>query len=1049
MLAKGFCKLVICAFFATSLPSAAFDYNVPEPNAGGRVGALMPYTRYESVDALLGGGAELRMSTDYDPRNIATQASERSYIALPRAGSYAEWTAVRSGQGVTMRFTLPDATAGTDGLSGSLDIYVNGVKRNVRVYGSVKDRIELSSYWSWQYYDATHTDNASDTYISGGIPCFAFDEVGFIIEGGVSAGDKIRIQSSGANGLEYGVDFLEIEKVTMTECPGNSVSAADYGNDVVRAAEEAARQGKTLYIPEGNYEIGSKWYLPGGVRIVGAGIFHTNITFTSSGAGGGGVVCSGGSELSGIHLNSRLNSRHHQKANYKGLEGGPDGFFAHDLWIQHFECGAWFELGNNIRVVNCRLRDNIADGLNFCRATSNSTVYNCSVRNNGDDGLAMWNHSHECGDEHDNRFCYNTVELDWRAGSIGIFGGNRHRIYNNYICDGVLSAGIRVNTDFPGYGFKNTEWIKFENNYVVNCGTIQDIFGQNLAAVFVRSSNWNGAGDVRNVTFTNTQVYNSQSADIVSVDNVPVANNRLATLPGLPEPDDEEPASGGPLEGISGYDLAVEGLAWKNASGTASLKKGDRVVFTVKIINNSTVDIPSGVVIGLRIDIDGKTNVINNSYNKGLAAGKELRLGVEWTATAGGHTVTAMVDHDNRLPGESDEGNNSRVKKFNVEDMPTAVNRDYTPVTGGCDLYVTDVTYENLSRADGTIQPGDHLRFTAVAVNAGDQATPGNIKHGVQFQVDGKDYNAAPITWCDTYYNSMASHEFQSLTANGGGSSSGTGNGRNYWVAEEGAHNVTAWIDDNTTENGGKGFFVEVNENNNKTTVTLPVIPYNGVEYIGNPDQPDNLDGSTGPEQPQTSVVISIGRTGLATYCCERPLDFSGVKGLKAYIASGTSGSSADGVIKLFVSNVTDVPAGEGILLRGNSGEYEVPFTDDATAAYANWLVGVTEPAYIYAVDGNYKNFILSDGSRGVGFYPVQDGGGTIAANKAYLRLRTSSVAGAKAMTIDFGDGITATDRISVAGSGRQSVYYTLSGLRVTNPLRGLYIRDGRKVVVR
>lgn len=61
MLAKGFCKLVICAFFATSLPSAAFDYNVPEPDAGGRVGALMPYTRYESVDALLGGGAELRI----------------------------------------------------------------------------------------------------------------------------------------------------------------------------------------------------------------------------------------------------------------------------------------------------------------------------------------------------------------------------------------------------------------------------------------------------------------------------------------------------------------------------------------------------------------------------------------------------------------------------------------------------------------------------------------------------------------------------------------------------------------------------------------------------------------------------------------------------------------------------------------------------------------------------------------------------------------------------------------------------------------------------
>ena len=79
MFDKSFCKLLICAFFVTSLPSAAFDYNVPEPDAGGRVGALMPYTRYESVDALRGGGAELRISADCDPRNIAPLCQKSSY----------------------------------------------------------------------------------------------------------------------------------------------------------------------------------------------------------------------------------------------------------------------------------------------------------------------------------------------------------------------------------------------------------------------------------------------------------------------------------------------------------------------------------------------------------------------------------------------------------------------------------------------------------------------------------------------------------------------------------------------------------------------------------------------------------------------------------------------------------------------------------------------------------------------------------------------------------------------------------------------------------
>lgn len=1028
--------ILLCICVLTVLPSPALDnHNVPGPDADGRVGAAVPYTRYDSGDALLGGGAVLKTSGDYDPHNIATQASGRSYISLPSAGSYAEWTAVRSGQGVTMRFTLPDATSGTNGLSGSLDIYVNGEKRSVRVYGSVRDNIELSSYWAWQYYDAGHTDNASDTYINGAIPCFAFDEVGFILEGGVKQGDRIRVQSTGANGLEYGVDFLEIEKVTKTERPDNSVSAADYGGNVVEAAKAAASQGKTLYISEGNYEVGGKWYLPGGVKITGAGMFYTNIMFTSSGAGGGGVVCSGGSELSGLHMNSRLNSRCNQAANYKGLEGGPDDFYAHDLWIQHFECGAWFECGNNIRVINCRLRDNIADGLNFCRGTSSSVAYNCSVRNNGDDGLAMWNHNWECGDEYNNKFCYNTVELDWRAGSIGVFGGEGHKIYNNYICDGVLSAGIRVNTDFPGYGFQNTTNISFENNYVVNCGTKKDIFGQDLAAVFVRSSNWKGAGEVRNVTFSNTQVYNSQSDDIVTVSNVPIINNAGASVPGLPDVDDPEPALGGPLDGVTGYDLVVEGLAWHGETGGVnSAEQGERITFTAKIRNNSGVDIPAGVVIGLGINIDGKENLINNSYNSGLKAGGELRLQVGWTATAGGHTVVATADPGNRLPDETDEGNNSRTKKFNVTAVEGGVSRVFTPVGGGFDLYVTDITYENLSREDGTIQPGDKLCFTAVAVNAGDQPTSGGKKHGVQFQVDGKGYNDAPITWCDDFYGPLASHEFHNLTANGGGSQSGNGNGLSYWVATEGTHTVTAWIDDS-------GLLSEADENNNRTTINLPAIPYNGITYIGNPDQPDNLDGTIEPG----SVVITIGSTGYATFYYDKALDFSDVKGLKAYTANGISSGEGD-VLKLIIMNVMDVPARTGLLLKGVKGTYTVPF-GNSTSVYTNLFKGVLTDTGISAVDGDNRNFVLADGKEGVGFYPADSG--TLPANRAYLPIPVAQASSAKAFVFSIEGGTTAVGGIMTDGNAATGDYYTLTGMRVSRPSKGMYIHKGRKVVAR
>ena len=70
----------------------ADDINVPSADANGRVGALMPYTRYDSETAKLGGGATLVKSANWKRTDIATQASKQSYIELPSNGSYAEWT---------------------------------------------------------------------------------------------------------------------------------------------------------------------------------------------------------------------------------------------------------------------------------------------------------------------------------------------------------------------------------------------------------------------------------------------------------------------------------------------------------------------------------------------------------------------------------------------------------------------------------------------------------------------------------------------------------------------------------------------------------------------------------------------------------------------------------------------------------------------------------------------------------------------------------------------------------------------------------------------
>ena len=922
----------------------ADKFEIPAASASGRVGAEMPYTRYDSTVATLGGGATLKTSVDWAKSNIATQASEQSYVALPSNGSYAEWTMNTTGSGVTMRFTMPDSSDGM-GIKGSVDVYVNG---------TYAQTVNLNSYWMWQYFSG---GSPSDT--PGGTGCFAFDEVHFKLDKQLKEGDKIRIQSTGASGVEYGVDFLEIENVpNPIEQPDNSVNVEDYGAipddgiddlDAIRAAvRDADANNMDVYFPEGTFHLSGMWNIGcSNMKITGAGMWYTNLQFTSSEAFGGGI--SGGNpnagdgtsgdgycknlEFCNMYINSNLRSRYGENAVYKCfMDIFADGTVIHDVWEDHFECGFWFgdyngalDYSDDVKVVNCRIRNNLADGVNFCQGTSNAAVYNCSIRNNGDDGLAMWNNTYmNAKDEKGNIFAYNTIDFVWRAGGIAIYGGDGHKIYNNYICDMFMASGIHLNTTFPGYKFGNTTGISFDNNILVRCGTNSDSWGEDLSAIDIKQ-------DVKNVTFNNTQIYDSPFTAIRILDNncsgitfnntkifgaglsgqditfscnthspvairepagtsvkfngleiagirpdkyannagqanttwpywtdrqTPqnIAGNSTVTVydedttyivPGYPNAVNGEQGGGivNPLDGITGYDLIVTGLAWANADGSSVLKHGDKVQFTMQIKNDSNVDIPEGVTIPVKVTIDDTTSFKYTKFKSGLKAGATAAITLTsiWSATKGGHTVEAVVDDSNKLPDELDENNNTRTKKINVADTgsSTTVKR----VTGGGDLVVTDITY-----GQDKIATGDKLQFTATVVNAGDTAIAAGTKIGVQFQIDGKAY-PSPITWCDTYYSGLQPGESVQLTANGGNGSDGA-----YWTAEEGTHTVTAWVDDS-------GLISEVDESNNKTTISLKV-PFGGTQYFDDPDSPDDFTGTGGgEEQPTKPTPTTVAPT--------------------------------------------------------------------------------------------------------------------------------------------------------------------------------------------
>lgn len=490
-------------------------------------GASMPYTRYDTDDAIRGGGALLKSAPTFDQALTASEASGQRYVALPSSGSSLEWT-VREGEGgagITMRYTMPDSSDGM-GLNGSLDVYVNGSK---------KKTVPLTSYYSWQYFSSDHPADAP----GGGRPLFRFDEVHWKLDTPLQPGDKIRIQKSNADNLEYGVDFIEIEPVPAAIArPANSVSVTDFGaipndgqDDLTAfegAVQAAASSGKTLYIPEGTFHLGNMWKIGSvgdlidDLKIMGAGIWHTNIQFTNPNAASGGISLriAGQLDFSHIYLNSNLRSRYNQNAIYKGfMDNFGTNSKVHNVWVEHFECGFWVgdyahtpaKIAEGLVIENSRIRNNLADGVNFAQGTSHSTVRNSSIRNNGDDGLAVWTSNVNGAPAGvNNTFSYNTIENNWRAAAIAFFGGSGHKATHNLIVDTVGGSGIRMNTVFPGYHFQSNTGILFSDTTIIGSGTSKDLYNGERGAIDLEASN----DAIRNVTFTNIDILNTQRSAV-------------------------------------------------------------------------------------------------------------------------------------------------------------------------------------------------------------------------------------------------------------------------------------------------------------------------------------------------------------------------------------------------------------------------------------------------------------------------------------------------------------------------------------------------------
>jgi hypothetical protein len=186
----------------------------------------------------------------------------------------------------------------------------------------------------------------------------------------------------------------------------------------------------------------------------------------------------------------------------------------------------------------------------------------------------------------------------------------------------------------------------------------------------------------------------------------------------------------------------------------------------------------------------------------------------------------------------------------------------------------------------------------------------------------------------------------------------------------------------------------------------------------------------------------------MATMYSIRDLDFTEVSGVKAYIASVFNRHTGE----LTLTRVNDVPARTGLLIKGEPGTYHIP-GKESFSIVSNLLKGVTEATNINATEDGYVNYVLNNGNQGVGFYKVGTAGASLEAGRAYLQIPAETASSRSALKLRFDDEDEATGiSASLTNSEERivnSAVYDLQGRRVEQPQRGLYIRNGKKVVVK
>lgn len=202
-------------------------------------------------------------------------------------------------------------------------------------------------------------------------------------------------------------------------------------------------------------------------------------------------------------------------------------------------------------------------------------------------------------------------------------------------------------------------------------------------------------------------------------------------------------------------------------------------------------------------------------------------------------------------------------------------------------------------------------------------------------------------------------------------------------------------------------------------------------------------------------ITLSAAATTLILpFDCESLPD-----GITAYDVTYSSGDAVT------ATQVTKITADKPVLINGTAGTtYKFTGTfggtfsgtlSDGVKAHTNGALtgvyvdanansGYNPIAYVPA-----NSYVLQNGTEGLGFYQVQNENTVrITSFRAYLTVQSGSSA-ARRLTITFDDNNTTGIKNISEQTNNDDAIYTLNGTRVDYPVKGLYIKNGKKYIVK